>query len=181
MTSGASAAGPEAAWDAAASLVPDCSACAALCCVALAFDKGERFGFDKPAGTPCPNLSRHLCSIHERLEHEGFSGCAAYGCGGAGQRVVQELFAGTSWRDDPALLAPMIDAFAGMRAVQARVELLVAAARLPLLEAEEAARRHALAALAPGALPGVDGFGVSDLAREIDGFIRSLRHHAEGK
>ena len=166
------------------SLQADCSACAALCCVALAFDKGESFAEDKPAGTPCRHLALHLCSIHDALAQKGFSGCTAYSCQGAGQRVTQELFAGRSWRDDPALLAPMSACFAGMRAAHARLELLEAAAALPLSAPHEAERRHLLAALGPGAgalsrdlLP---GFAASALARRIDGFIRGLRPYAQG-
>lgn len=114
------------------SLKEDCVQCAALCCLALAFDKGADFGIDKSAGKPCPNLSGHKCGIHDRLHMEGFSGCTRYSCGGAGQRVTQELFAGQSWRDDPKLTQPMMEAFRGMRAVQDALAVLVAAADLPL-------------------------------------------------
>ncbi|MCY1016082.1 hypothetical protein [Pyxidicoccus sp. MSG2] len=33
-------------------LVPDCSACTALCCVATSFERSEDFAFDKPVGWP---------------------------------------------------------------------------------------------------------------------------------
>ena len=112
---------------------PDCSACAALCCMALAFDKGDDFALDKPAGLPCPNLDGALtCVIYDRLGPEGFGGCVRYDCRGAGQRVTQEIFAGRSWRDTPRLAAPMIAAFAALRKVHDGLELLLAAQRLDL-------------------------------------------------
>lgn len=112
---------------------PDCSACAALCCMALAFDKGEDFGLDKPAGLPCPNLDANLaCAIFDELTPAGFGGCARYDCKGAGQRVTQEVFGGRNWRDEPELTEPMIAAFAAMRKVHDGLELLLTAARLDL-------------------------------------------------
>ncbi|RME17546.1 MAG: hypothetical protein D6801_03205 [Alphaproteobacteria bacterium] len=128
----------------------DCSACAALCCMALAFDAGDDFAIDKPAGLPCPNLDEAMgCRLYGRLEAEGFAGCARYECAGAGQRVSQELFEGADWRTDPALAAPMIEAFAAMRKVHEGLELLVAAGRLDLPEPLERERRAILAAYLP--------------------------------
>jgi hypothetical protein len=113
------------------SLEADCERCAALCCVGPAFDRSEDFGFDKPAGEPC----RHLdpggrCRIHDDLKGRGFAGCAAYHCRGAGPYVVQAMFAGRSWMDDPDLLAPMIAAFAEMRQVHELLHALRGAAGL---------------------------------------------------
>ena len=111
----------------------DCTRCAALCCVALAFDCSELFGFDKPAGEPCRHLSGEgRCRIHAERDARGFGGCIAYDCLGAGQYVTQELFGGRSWRDDPALLRPMLDAFAAVREVHELVSILREAAALPL-------------------------------------------------
>jgi hypothetical protein len=111
----------------------DCARCAALCCVALAFDTSEQFALDKPAGRPCPHLcTGGGCSIHRDREALGFKGCVDYSCFGAGQRVTQELFDGRSWQDDPSLLVPMIDAFRRMRLVHELLLLLEQAARLPL-------------------------------------------------
>lgn len=97
---------------------PDCGRCAALCCLALAFDAGDDFAFDKPAGLPCPKLAGHACTIHARLDRAGFAGCAAYSCHGAGQIVTQDLFGGQSWRQRPDLAQPMMAAFARLREVQ---------------------------------------------------------------
>lgn len=112
----------------------DCTRCAALCCMALAFDKSDEFAIDKPALQPCPNLAEtgHACAIHPQLKEAGFGGCIAYDCHGAGQYVTQTLFGGRSWRDDPALKAPMTEAFMAMTEVQELRSMIAAAARLKL-------------------------------------------------
>lgn len=160
-------------------LVEDCGRCAALCCVSLAFDRGESFAIDKPAGLPCPNLEGHGCGIHDRLEAEGFAGCVRYSCAGAGQRVVQELFGGRSWQDDPRLLAPMMEAFRGMRQIQERLVLLVTARTLDLSEVDRARLDAFVAGLCPEALDEatVRDFPGSRPAERIDGFIRSLARY----
>lgn len=110
----------------------DCSNCAALCCMALAFDAGEMFGHDKPAGLPCHNLDGFSCAIHAQLPESGYRGCVAFECLGAGQKVTA-LFEQT-WRDQPRLARPMIEAFRQMRDVQELRQMLKAAAALPLPE-----------------------------------------------
>jgi len=76
-------------------LVADCASCAALCCVAPAFDASAAFAFDKAAGVRCRHLTGDdRCSIHATLVERGFRGCAAYDCYGAGQRVTR-AFAGS--------------------------------------------------------------------------------------
>jgi hypothetical protein len=96
----------------------DCSRCAALCCIAYPSDDMPGFSARKAAGEPCPNLDAcGACRTYERREQEGFAGCVSYECFGAGQHVVQTLFAGRDWRDDPALLQPMVGAFLAMRPV----------------------------------------------------------------
>jgi hypothetical protein len=82
-----------------AALKADCSRCAGLCCVVPAFYAVQGFGFDKPAHTACSHLGRdQRCTIHAELVSRGFTGCKAFDCFGAGQRVTQELLPGTSWR-----------------------------------------------------------------------------------
>ncbi|GAB3896230.1 pentapeptide repeat-containing protein [Kibdelosporangium lantanae] len=91
----------------------DCSRCFALCCVALAFRASSDFAVDKEIGDPCRNLKDdYRCGIHARLRTSGFTGCTVYDCFGAGQRVSQETFGGTSWRDDSRA---MFDVFPVMR------------------------------------------------------------------
>ncbi|WP_328598885.1 hypothetical protein [Pseudooceanicola pacificus] len=160
-------------------LQADCASCAALCCVAFYFDKGDEFAIDKPAATPCPKLDRHSCTIHDRLEDEGFAGCRRYDCHGAGQRVVQDLFGGRSWQDDPKLMRPMIDAFAAMRALHDRRVLLAAAARLPLSPGDEAQRARLAHDLSPRGFDteGLAAFPASPQAAAIDAFIAGLRRY----
>ena len=96
----------------------DCGRCVALCCVAPGFTASADFAINKPAGQPCPNLRTDFrCAIHDRLRPAGFSGCAAYDCFGAGQKVAQHTFGGRDWRSEPDLAAPMFAAFSVMRAL----------------------------------------------------------------
>ena len=104
-------------------LVADCGRCAGLCCVALPFAATADFAIDKAAGVPCPNLADDFsCRIHDRLRPEGFPGCIAYDCSGAGQRVTQVVFDGRTWRSDPTIAESM---FATFRVVRPVHELLV--------------------------------------------------------
>ena len=106
-------------------LRPDCSRCAALCCVAFAFERSADFAVDKAAGEPCPNLDAcGGCRIYERRLDLGFGGCVQHDCHGAGQRVVQETFGGRSWLTEPDLLGPMSSAFATMWEVHKLLALL---------------------------------------------------------
>jgi hypothetical protein len=156
-------------------LKTDCSKCAALCCVVLAFDKGKDFAFSKNPEEPCRNLSGHSCSIHDRLTQEGFPGCVAYDCLGAGNRVVQEVFAGQSWRKDPRLMPMMMEAFSAMREVHKRIDLLRAAGALPLAERDEQKRQDFLDNLEQHRWTGpeLSEFDVG-LALEIDIFFHGI-------
>lgn len=96
----------------------DCSRCAALCCIAYPSEEMPGFAAPKRAGEACPKLGEDgRCTIYEHREEAGFSGCSRFECFGAGQHVVQHLFGGHDWRQDPALLRPMVDAFLAMRPV----------------------------------------------------------------
>ncbi|RIJ14924.1 hypothetical protein [Henriciella mobilis] len=160
-------------------LTADCSRCAALCCVTLSFDKSDKFAFDKPAGVPCRHLAQdHTCTIHDHLEEAGFAGCVQYDCQGAGQRVVQDLFGGRSWRDDPSLLEPMSEAFRAMRTIHEMLALLRTASRLTLT----ASQHERLQALEDDLLP-PEGWTPETLKefmkgasnRDLDSFLKSLR------
>ncbi|WP_158965791.1 hypothetical protein [Chachezhania sediminis] len=159
-------------------LKTDCSKCAALCCLALAFDKGRDFAFDKNPGEPCRNLSGHSCAIHDRLEQEGFRGCVAYDCMGAGNRVVQEVFGGLTWRDEPRLARVMTEAFAAMREMHRRIDMLRVAGTFPLQPPEDQARREFLARLEQHRWSGpeLNEFEMG-LALEIDIFFHGIRKH----
>jgi hypothetical protein len=80
----------------------DCTRCTGLCCVVHTFTASADFARDKPAGRPCSHLGEDSrCGIHGRLHAEGYPGCVAYDCFGAGQRVSESTFAGRDWREDP--------------------------------------------------------------------------------
>ncbi len=114
-------------------LKPDCSNCAALCCVTLHFDKGEQFAHDKPAGTPCLHLNEdRTCKIYADLGDQGYKGCVQFDCLGAGQRVTQDMFDGQSWQENPALLPQMSEAFRLLRDVHERLSYLNTCMSLPL-------------------------------------------------
>ncbi|OOY30313.1 hypothetical protein [Thioclava sp. F36-6] len=122
-------------------LKTDCSQCAALCCLVLAFDKGKDFAFSKNPGEPCRHLCGHDCSIHDKLTQEGMAGCVAYDCLGSGNRVVQEVFGGQTWQSEPRLMPVMMEAFSAMREVHKRIDLLRAAETLSL-DASDERKRH---------------------------------------
>jgi hypothetical protein len=159
-------------------LKTDCSKCAALCCVALAFDKGKDFAFDKNPGEPCRNLCGHSCDIHDHLMEKGFRGCVAYDCLGAGNRVVQEVFGGQSWQTEPRLMRVMMEAFSGMREVHKRIDLLRAAETLPLDQRDEQTRVGLLAHLEQKRWSGseLNEFEVG-MALEIDIFFHGIRRY----
>lgn len=86
-----------------ADLSADCSRCAGLCCVALAFARSTDFAADKAAGEPCRHLGADFsCTIHARLPEAGYRGCTVFDCFGAGQRVVQQTYGGRTWLDLPS-------------------------------------------------------------------------------
>jgi hypothetical protein len=101
-----------------ASFRGDCGRCDALCCLALALDRGPHFALDKPAGEICPHQSEdHRCTIHARLAESGFAGCAAYDCLGAGQ-LATAMFEGLDVTQ-PSIARARLDAFARLTRFQA--------------------------------------------------------------
>jgi len=116
-------------------LQPDCTKCAALCCIALHFDRGPGFAHDKPAGIPCRHLATDdTCTVYDRLEAKGYRGCVDYTCFGAGQRVVQEIFDGKSWQQHPDILGAMSEAFRILRPIHEKLVMLNLCKDLPLSE-----------------------------------------------
>jgi hypothetical protein len=93
----------------------DCDSCVALCCVAPGFEVSADFPIHKPAGEPCPNLATdYRCRIHDRLRPNGFYGCAAFDCFGAGQRTTR-AFEQRTWRNDQADALLMFESFGILR------------------------------------------------------------------
>lgn len=107
--------------------------------MALHFDKGDMFAFDKLAQEPCRNLApgTHHCTIHESLIEKGFAGCVRFDCLGAGQRTIQDVFSGRSWIEDRTLLPDMITAFRLMRRLHESLEILSLCSDLPLDDTQE--------------------------------------------
>ncbi len=103
-----------------------------------------------------------------------------YDCLGAGQSVVQDLYAGRSWRAEPELLPEMWDALVGLRRVHELILLLATAAKAPLPLTE----RRALEALQLELEPS-EGWTPETLAAFLAGpvpaqvldFLKSLRRH----
>lgn len=154
----------------------DCARCAALCCLALAFDKGSQFGHDKAAGQPCSYLRRHGCGIHSDRTDRGYIGCVRYDCLGAGQRVTQDLFQGADWRKDPSLLRPMAEAFSVVQRAHAMLALLDRARRLPLAQADQdRVAGFETALVAARASPEAVAWHTAEAGQ----FLRSLRRYVD--
>jgi len=157
----------------------DCTQCAALCCVAFAFDKSNDFAFDKAAETPCSNLDTcGRCTIHTDLAAQGFLGCAVYECDGAGQRVTQELFGGRSWQDDASLVGPMSRALSAVRRLHGLLVLLDAAGKLPMEDEDERARRVHIDEINGLVANSPSDFLLDELSVKIHAFLASLRGYA---
>lgn len=110
-------------------LQADCSQCFALCCVLLPFARGESFPETKPGGRACHNLADDdRCSIHPTLRRDGWSGCVAFDCFGAGQQVSQVTYAGVSWREHDNL-GEMAAVLSVMRQLHEMLALLDEAVR----------------------------------------------------
>jgi len=145
------------------SLRAECERCVGLCCVVPALSASADFAIDKAAGQACPHLgSDFRCAIHSRLRDEGFPGCTAYDCFGAGQRVTQVTFGGSSWVQEPIVAAQMFAVFPVVRQLHELLWYLTEALSLPrarslrrdLQDARQATER--LTEAGPDALVGLD-------------------------
>jgi hypothetical protein len=165
----------------AATLRPDCARCAALCCIAFPFEVSAAFGVDKAAGEPCPNLDGcGQCKIYDQRLDRGFGGCIQYDCLGAGQRVVQQHFAGRTWMDDPELLAPTLAAFALVRQAHELASLLITAGQAALSPDDRAALDRLLAeldAIADTVLAPDAPARLGELEGRVRAFLTSLRRY----
>ena len=161
----------------------DCSRCAALCCVALAFDRSDKFAIDKASGEVCRHLNeRNGCRIHAERAARGFSGCITYDCLGAGQRVTQEVFQGRTWRDDLSLIEPMTNAFNTMRRVHDLLLLLKEAKRLPLIPPERHAAEGFDSELNPRGgwtAAALDAAEIADIDGRVRAFLQTLRRYVD--
>jgi hypothetical protein len=135
-------------------LVADCTRCAAVCCVATAYQASEDFAADKQAGERCVHLAQDdRCGIYAQRVERGFSGCLQFDCYGAGQRVTQAFGAARGRERD--------EAFVRLRAVHELLFQLSEA--LPLCPPDERALRDELAALIE-VLDAIDPLRMLDVA-----------------
>jgi hypothetical protein len=159
-------------------LVADCSRCQGLCCVTLAFDQGDYFGFSKNANEPCRHLgATNRCAIHASLLRRGHAGCARYDCYGAGQRVTQ-LFPNQTWRDGPETARRMFRVFIALQELNELRALLHTAAGLALPEPSAAERTTLLSQLDTVSRASASEISALDPASHrarVHAFLRSLR------
>jgi len=151
----------------------DCANCAALCCLALAFDRSALFAIDKAAGEACPHLDVDgACAIHRERSQRGFAGCVSYDCLGAGQRATQLVPGAKDWRSDRAIVKPLSQAFGDLLRAHESLHLLDLAAMLDISSAEHGA----LAALRVTLVEaGIDGQKIAAARSRIDMFLSGLK------
>ena len=156
-------------------LKPDCARCCGLCCVAPAFAASSDFAINKPAGKPCPKLTRDFrCSIHERLRPEGFPGCVAYDCFGAGQKVTQLTYKGKDWRSSPGIAGEMFEVFEVMQQLHSMLTYLDQALGLEPAQAlfdELKAKYHQIRKLSEGTPESLDAVDVPAHRRNVDDLL----------
>lgn len=161
---------------AARTLRPDCERCVGLCCVAPAFSASTDFAIDKPAGRPCPNLrSDFRCGIHATLRRDGFPGCVAYDCFGAGQRVTREMFPGADWRSGAAVADSIFTAFVAVRQLHELLWYLAEALNLPAarpLHVDLRAAHERTEALAGGSAGGLGATTIAAHRQDVNVLLR---------
>jgi hypothetical protein len=103
-------------------------------------------------------------------------------CHGPGQEVTQTLFGGASWQGDPALLGPMIRAFAVMRPAREVLGLVRQAKHMALPASEALGLAVVESALDPaGGWTGADveSGAVQRATAAARAFLRSLAPRLE--
>ena len=162
----------------------DCARCAALCCVAFAFDTSPDFGHDKPNAQACKHLDKDLrCRIYADRAGLGYGGCLKYECLGVGQYVIQELFDGRSWRDDPELMEPISRCFLQLTKLNELLGMIDAAFKLKLDAPQRAELRDLLSSIPAaenwtvGTISGLDVDGLTERLKSIvaSGAVRLTR------
>ncbi len=135
------------------------------------------FALDKRADQRCPHLAdQGRCGIHPRLAREGFAGCVAYDCHGAGQRVTAAL------PPDGGDPASVYRVFRALCHVHAMASLVRAARALDLPPSVEAERLRVAGLLegGPGAtFASLASFDVEAALGVARTFLGRLRPHVE--
>ena len=157
---------------------PDCERCCGLCCVAPPFFAGEDFAIDKGPGVPCPYLDTEFrCTIHDRLAEEGFRGCEAYDCHGAGQKVTQVTFGGRDRRREPEIAESMFATFKVMERIHEQLGLLSSALGLEAaaeLHPELQHKRDELVVLSQGTAAELTGLDFGPHRAEVQTLLRQV-------
>jgi hypothetical protein len=160
-----------------APLKGDCKNCIALCCVALAFDRGPSFAANKAAGEACPQLSESdRCRLHTTRAERGFAGCVRYDCGGAGQATTA-LLPDHHWRQGGDVARELFDAFRMQRDVHELLGLLRTAESLPLTHEQVSQLRDLFALLDPSSgwtQATLTRFDVGNARDRVYAFLRGL-------
>jgi uncharacterized protein YjbI with pentapeptide repeats len=166
-------------------LLADCANCFGLCCVALPFARSADFAVNKDAGQPCGNLQQDFrCGIHDRLRPKGFSGCTVFDCFGAGQKVSQVTFGGTSWREQPGTSRLMFQVFPVMRHLHELLWYIAQALELPEARSVHQELRRAydkVDGLTRGSAESVAGADVMALRGEVNELLLRASELARAK
>ena len=150
----------------------NCADCFALCCTAFGFQRSADFPIDKPAGTPCSNLTDDFsCSIHDSLRPRGFRGCTVFDCFGAGLYVSQTLFGGKSWKERPDTSADMFSTFAVVRPLHEMLWYLVEAAERTI----DSELSESVSQLRSEIMRTLDGDASSILAADVESVRAEVR------
>lgn len=162
-----------------AMLRADCTRCAGLCCVMLAFDRSALFAQDKPASMRCVHLGSDCrCRIHASRAQHGFAGCVNYDCLGAGQRATALLIGRT------ATAAEQFDVFVAIHRQHELLTLLHATAALPLspehrVQCETLLGRTEATDVSSAA--GRQAFLRGPVPGEVQAFLAQLRSYVEDR
>jgi hypothetical protein len=155
----------------------DCSRCAGLCCVVHSFYSFQGFAFDKPAHSACRHLTlENRCGIHTGLSSRGFSGCVAFDCYGAGQRITQEFFAGVSWRTSDETATRIFSAYEACLALHRLMAMLTLAEAVvsPMLNAQMRLKRRQLDELCRSEEAKTGSLDIATLQNEVLMLIRNV-------
>ena len=107
-------------------LTADCDNCLGLCCVAHYFSVGKEYSINKPQYVPCSNLdSNYRCSIHEKLDENGMSGCRLFNCWGAGQRACRRVLNKKNWQKIPGTAQNLFEIYFKLREIHKLIRPLM--------------------------------------------------------
>lgn len=159
-------------------LEPDCDNCQGLCCVAPGFKASETFAYTKPEGETCRHLQDDdRCMIHDRLEAQGFPGCVAYQCFGAGQKLVQSVYPGRTWRESPAFAEEMFNSYFQLKAIHELISYLMEAetiCRDGWIRDQLAAKMIELEAVTNAGAEAIDGLDIAEAKGAVSGLIARI-------